>query len=359
MFYGGTLDLEVLKIEINIIILGERQMSIFSIIVPVYNVENELGKCIDSILAQSIEDFELILIDDGSTDNSGKICDAYEKKDKRIKVIHKINGGVSSARNSGLDIANGDCITFIDSDDYVDYGYLKKLYNPNVDMVLCNMKYMQSYKNNYRILDNEIYGVFKIDEEIINKIIESKYINSACSKMYKNNLIQKNNIRFKENISLGEDTIFVIDYINNIKNLEVKKDVIYTYISYDRDTLSVFNEKSIRYLEYLDEYIKNNLLRNRSIQPGKVFDKRRWDKYEWAIFKTISSEKMSFMEKRRILKSVFKNENYIELVKGIDNFMPNDTKIVREILATRSVNLVMLFFFICNLKSRIRIKNEL
>ena len=173
MFYGGTLDLEVLKIEINIIILGERQMSIFSIIVPVYNAENELGKCIDSILAQSIEDFELILIDDGSTDNSGKICDAYEKKDKRIKVIHKINGGVSSARNSGLDIANGDCITFIDSDDYVDYGYLKKLYNPNVDMVLCNMKYMQSYKNNYRILDNEIYGVFKIDEEIINKIIDN------------------------------------------------------------------------------------------------------------------------------------------------------------------------------------------
>jgi len=325
-------------------------MCMFTIIVPVYNVEDDLKQCVDSILKQSIEDFELILINDGSTDNSGKICDAYEKKDKRLKVIHKVNGGVSSARNAGLDIANGKYIVFVDSDDYVTYDYLEKLYNPSVDMVLCNMKYIQSNKESYRVLDNKIYGVFETGEEIINKIIESKYINSACSKMYKNNFIQNNNIRFKENISLGEDTIFVIDYINNIKSLEVKKDVIYNYISYDRDTLSVFSEKSIRYLEYLDEYIKDNLLRNHNLQPGKVFDKRRWDKYEWAIFKTISSEKMSFMEKRQILKSVFQNENYIELVKDIDIFMPNDTKIVREVLSTRSVNIVMSFFFICNFK---------
>lgn len=91
-----------------------------SIIVPVYNVEKYLRKCIDSILNQTFKDFELILIDDGSTDESGKICDEYNLKDNRIKVIHKENGGLSSARNAGLDIAQGEYIGFVDSDDWIE-----------------------------------------------------------------------------------------------------------------------------------------------------------------------------------------------------------------------------------------------
>ena len=325
----------------------------FSIIVPVYNVENELSKCIDSILRQSVEDFELILVDDGSTDRSGQICNDYGKKDRRIKVIHKSNGGVSSARNLGLDIANGDYIVFVDSDDYVTEDYLKKLYNPNVDMVLCGIKHVQVNRENCIILDNKLYGVFNINEEIINQIIESKYINTVYSKMYHNDIIKKNNIRFMEDMVMGEDTIFIIDYMKYINNMEVKRDVIYNYIKYERATLSTFNENSTYYLERLDDYIEKNLLEYYKIQPNESFKKRKWGKYEWTIFQTINSENMSFIKKRSILKKVFKNKNYIELVKNIDNYMPNDTQIVRDILSTRRVNLVMLFFFICNLKSKI------
>lgn len=325
----------------------------FSIIVPVYNVENELSKCIDSILRQSVEDFELILVDDGSTDRSGQICNDYGKKDRRIKVIHKSNGGVSSARNLGLDIANGDYIVFVDSDDYVTEDYLKKLYNPNVDMVLCGIKHVQVNRENCIILDNKLYGVFNINEEIINQIIESKYINTVYSKMYHNDIIKKNNIRFMEDMVMGEDTIFIIDYMKYINNMEVKRDVIYNYIKYERATLSTFNENSTYYLERLDDYIEKNLLEYYKIQPNESFKKRKWGKYEWTIFQTINSENMSFIKKRSILKKVFKNKNYIELVKNIDNYMPNDTQIVRDILSTRSTNLVMLFFFICNLKSKI------
>ena len=95
-----------------------------SVIVPVYNVENYLPRCVDSILSQSFTDFELILVDDGSPDNSGKICDEYAEKDNRVRVFHKPNGGVSSARNLGLDNALGEFVTFIDSDDYVGREYL-------------------------------------------------------------------------------------------------------------------------------------------------------------------------------------------------------------------------------------------
>lgn len=116
-------------------------MSKISIIVPVYNVELYLRRCIDSILNQTFTDFELILVDDGSPDSSGKICDEYAESDERIKVIHKKNSGPASARNTGLDVANGEWITFVDSDDWINKEYLEKLYNScknnGVDISTC------------------------------------------------------------------------------------------------------------------------------------------------------------------------------------------------------------------------------
>ena len=100
-----------------------------SIIIPVYNSEKALRRCLDSILAQTMTDYECLLIDDGSTDSSGRICDEYAAKDERFRVFHKENGGVSSARNVGLDNAKGEWITFVDSDDSVEESFLESLYN--------------------------------------------------------------------------------------------------------------------------------------------------------------------------------------------------------------------------------------
>ena len=120
-----------------------------SIIVPVYNVERYLGKCINSILNQTFADFELILVDDGSTDRSGYICDDYKKKDNRIKVIHKENGGLSSARNAGLDIAKEKYIGFVDSDDFINKNMYEFLYKDikvnNSDIAICD--YEEVYEN--------------------------------------------------------------------------------------------------------------------------------------------------------------------------------------------------------------------
>ena len=112
----------------------------YSIIVPVYKVEKVLPRCIDSILAQTITDFELILVDDGSPDNSGKICDEYASIDSRIIVIHQPNGGVSKARNTGLDIAKGEYIVFVDSDDTVTSDYLAVFDEESADLVVTGYK---------------------------------------------------------------------------------------------------------------------------------------------------------------------------------------------------------------------------
>ena len=125
-------------------------MPLVSIVVPVYKIENVLHYCIDSILNQIYEDFELILVDDGSPDNSGKICDEYAKKENRIKVIHKENGGVSSARNCGIDAAKGKYICFVDSDDYVNKNYLEiliktKSEHPEFDNIWCYFQTVTDY----------------------------------------------------------------------------------------------------------------------------------------------------------------------------------------------------------------------
>ena len=122
-----------------------------SIIVPVYKVGPYLAKCIDSILSQTLTDFELILVDDGSPDSCGEICDGYAKKDERIKVIHKQNGGLSSARNAGLDIAKGEYIGFVDSDDYIEHDMYEFLYKNSVqydtDIACCGIRHHYGDKN--------------------------------------------------------------------------------------------------------------------------------------------------------------------------------------------------------------------
>lgn len=150
-----------------------------SIIVPVFNVENYLEKCIESILKQSFKAFELILVDDGSIDKCGEICDLYQKKDNRIKVIHKKNGGLSSARNAGIEIAKGDYLAFVDSDDYIHIDMYSILYEAitknNSQISLCKFRKVYESENN-------------ISDNYDNKIIYNNFNNiEALNNLYKEN----------------------------------------------------------------------------------------------------------------------------------------------------------------------------
>ncbi|MGL5989248.1 glycosyltransferase [Cetobacterium sp.] len=179
-----------------------------SIIVSVYNVEKYLTKCIDSILAQIFTDFELILINDGSSDNCGDILDEYAKKDNRIRVIHKKNEGCSAARNDGIKVAKGEYIGFVDSDDYINQNMYREMYelmknNDKFDVIQCGILRIDSVNNsNYE-------SIFK----------KPNYVSSVWSKLLKKSLITQYKIEFPLKSCMGEDLAFTEKYMSVSKEM--------------------------------------------------------------------------------------------------------------------------------------------
>ena len=183
-----------------------------SVIIPIYNRQKYLARCFDSIINQTVSDLEIILVDDGSADDSGRICDAYAEKDKRFRVIHKENGGVSSARNSGIDMMSGDYCCFVDSDDYVFENFIFVLLNNlklhNCDISVCGLSKTDAVWNptGTAILNHREAQLSLFNERDGIK----GYIGG---KLFKTDIIKNNNIRFDENQALAEDLLFLFDYL--------------------------------------------------------------------------------------------------------------------------------------------------
>lgn len=206
-----------------------------SIIVPVYNAEKFLHRCIDSILAQTFTDWELLLIDDGSKDRSGQICNEYVAKDERIRVFHKENGGVSSARNLGLDHAQGEWITFVDSDDYLDGCYLKqfKICDSKIDLHCCHIQ-VEGWQEwvSYPFED-------RVWENIPDFLTENlRKLNFPFAKLFKLRIINENNLRFDKDIKYGEDTLFVYSYLVYTNKVASYSYDGYHYICSNNESLS-------------------------------------------------------------------------------------------------------------------------
>lgn len=216
-------------------------MPTISVIVPVYKVEKYIHRCVDSILAQTFTDFELILVDDGSPDNCGAICDEYAKKDSRIKVIHKENGGLSSARNAGIDAAGGMYIMFCDSDDYVASDWC--------DQFLCNVSpsednYIFGGMNRSRISENKETitpppVLYKHSWDISDYLsLQSQSIlGYACNVLYYASVFRNHNLRFSEKV-IVEDLPFNLVYLQYMKSLTYTGKAGYYYVQDDRETLS-------------------------------------------------------------------------------------------------------------------------
>lgn len=210
---------------------------LYSVIVPVYNAEKCLDESINSILKQTEKNFELILVDDGSTDNSLDILKKFSEFDNRIIIIHKENGGVSSARNAGINIAKGKYIVFVDSDDIVDKELLKVMETSSADLVMVGFNdYDTNKKVSATFLEqSETYEVTN-DEKIIH-FIDSKYSSFVWGKRYKREIIIKNNIIFNINHRFSEDILFNNEYILKSENVEVIEKVAYHHCHYTFDTL--------------------------------------------------------------------------------------------------------------------------
>lgn len=205
-----------------------------SVIVPVYNVEKYLNRCIDSILAQTMTEFELLLIDDGSTDTSGNICDEYAIKDSRVEVLHKQNGGVSSARNFGLDNAHGRWVVFVDSDDWCEPNYLQDFLSLQ-DLSLLDIV-IQGRINNDNIVSVK-GGTYR---DIAKGILDNDLLvfGAPYCKLYSRKLINENNVRFPLDYSYGEDTTFFFKVLNCVKRMIVIEKYNYHYMANSGTSLS-------------------------------------------------------------------------------------------------------------------------
>ena len=229
-----------------------------SVIIPVYNAEKTLHRCIDSILAQTFSDFEVLLIDDGSKDKSGEICDEYARKDSRIKVCHKENGGVSSARNMGLDNAKGEWITFVDADDYIASDFLSAI-NNNCDFIIGQSQHFNS-TGKYWISENIS------TQDVVNKEQFQSFLahNLVChimrtpwGKFFKRNLIGK--IRYDERMKVGEDTVFVHNYLLHCKSIAVVDNITYYYFDSDDNVsikYSMSPQESLDHLKIIIEHFR-------------------------------------------------------------------------------------------------------
>lgn len=221
-----------------------------SVIVPIYNSEKAIAQCLNSILSQTYSDFELLLINDGSTDSCPQICNEYARKDNRIRVIHKLNQGVSAARNDGIAAAHGTYIAFVDSDDYVSNDFLSVLLEGTSDDfdLICATK-------------TNIYGdrhlpekktAFELD---LTQKIGSYYnkladFTSPCMKLFKRSIIMDYNIRFNPAIHYGEDSAFLYEYLFYCKRIKQISDCVYFYRIYDGSAAHKFQKGISKCLAY-------------------------------------------------------------------------------------------------------------
>lgn len=206
---------------------------LISVIVPIYNVEKYLPKCIESIQRQTYQNLEIILVDDGSCDRCPGICDKFAKDDSRIKVIHKKNGGLSDARNMGIEVANGKYLAFVDSDDYISQDMIKKLYcaiiRDNSDMAICNIEYID--ENNNPLNSNAIHVLDMTVEELgfWTKLYEGYYTYCvvAWNKLYSKNLFV--NTRYDVG-KLHEDEFIIHKLVSKCKKISFLSEKLYYYL---------------------------------------------------------------------------------------------------------------------------------
>ena len=296
--------------------------SLISVIIPIYNVEKYLEKCIESIINQTYTNLEIILINDGSTDNCDKICEEYAKKDNRIKVIHKLNEGLSNARNTGLDVANGKLIVFVDSDDYIKKTMIEELKNNmekyNSDISTCN--YYRKYKiGKIKINKIKIGNKFTKKE----KFIEAKDGNKlvavcAWNKLYKKEIFEK--IRFPEG-KIYEDSYTIYDIVDKANKISYNPKPLYFY----RMRKSGIVRGNNNYYDQLDSLNKNIILLSKKKYYDLV-DKEKYRKTNVLIKIAISNKLKTIKNDNNIYEEIIKITNELKDSKYLNSKQKNKIK---------------------------------
>ncbi len=329
-----------------------------SIIVPVYNSNLYLNRCIESILNQSYRDFELLLINDGSTDNSGIICDEYALKDSRIKVFHQTNQGVSAARNLGIQKAKGEWIQFIDSDDWIETDFLTK----NTSKLLHENDLIVS---GYKIDENPKLYEFKLEEHIFDQnnllngikyLYQKDCVGMNWNKIFNRNVINLNHIQFKEDLNYGEDELFVLDYLKYTHNIITSPSTGYHYVNNQADSLSkkiIHIEARIKIADLL--YQAGRKIRQESNYT--LFFKQIYTRYIYFSFvqNYANGEYINKKEKKRYLPQLY---DLMYETHFCDNLIsPKRQFILRLIFLFKNTMWINIIFHLDN--QRIKIQKQI
>lgn len=305
-------------------------MELISIIVPVYNVERYLEQCIESLVNQTYKNLEIILVNDGSTDSSGSLCEKLAKTDKRIRVIHKNNEGLGFARNTGMEVMNGKYVTFIDSDDYADSNLIELLYtnlkNENADTCIGGFKRVKNsgeviFKEQY---DRVVYSDGEVKNNLLIKMLGSSPEKSDAIRMsvwnviYSADIIRNSNLKFpSERELISEDIIFDVKYYQGSKRVVVIDSLAYNYRINEESLTRKYKSDRFEKCKILYEELKN--------QVNKIYDD------DMAILRV---QRQFFVNIRECIKqenTKISHKNIKEAISNIEYICKDD--VIQDIIA--------------------------
>ena len=323
-----------------------------SIIIPVYNSESKIKRCIDSVLNQTYINFEVIIIDDGSTDRSGQICDEYKDKDNRIKVIHRKNDGVSSARNLGILQSTGLYLIFLDSDDWIENNALEILYKSirkeDDDIVICGCYMEFPYENNKVLnikLDNKRYLSVESYLSRFEYYRNTGIFGFSVNKIYKSKIIKDNNILFGK-YNFAEDLFFIFEVLTHCNTIKVIENTLYHYMHENPSSLSKSNkENPLNIINLINDKTINFLKDNNSYEVNELYINNGYIQSisNYILYDLINSKNR--LEKLKILYSD------IKLRKAIKQSNPNHIfyKIMHKLIKFNLCITTIIFLYIYKL----------
>ena len=321
-----------------------------SVIVPVYNSEKSLERCIESILGQSEQDLEVLLINDGSTDKSALICQKYEKTDKRVHVIQKENEGVSAARNTGILYAKGEYIQFVDSDDFIEPDMCQRLLQAvqqqNTDFALCGFHHIFQGRDIVKvpkttgILDKKCFC-----EEFLG-LYEQGFLNMPWNKLYRRDLISD---YFEADLSLGEDLLFNLSYLENVEKISVVTKPLYHYIQ-QRNVKTLSSKKREDKLEIAEcickstEYFYHDVLGQKGREEiiySRMVSEFLCDIAESVFDKGMNKDTFTEMTKK------YRGHKYLTKINENINNLPKDLMVLNYFFKKNRIGML---WFLCHVR---------
>lgn len=298
-----------------------------SVIVAVYNVEAYLKKCIDSIISQKYKEIEIILVNDGSSDDSESICEGYQKIDKRIKVINQSNKGLVAARQEGAKIATGEYVLFIDGDDWIEEDMIHKMIEPiikneTIDMVVCNFSYdykQYSVQNNWKI-SKGLYKKQKIEEEIVPNLIYPRIIpSSVWCKLIRKKIVDDNIYRINRNIEIGEDTIMTTLSVLDCRNMYLlDSKPLYHYRQNENSMTKKYKKEYFSKTLTLVDNLKTEVSKKKREDINKQINQLLVTFGFLAIENEYISKYNSVSERKRISLEIAHNKQFLNAFKDMD-----------------------------------------